>query len=71
MELFISLGGILCIYLGYRIFIIGTNQPFQVFADLTGWKLMAAIISPAILFHLGIFNNMFSSYNQYNINISE
>jgi uncharacterized protein YgiM (DUF1202 family) len=48
MELFISLGGILCIYLGYRIFIIGTNQPFQVFADLTGWKLMAAIISPAI-----------------------
>jgi uncharacterized protein YgiM (DUF1202 family) len=48
MELFISLGGILCIYLGYRIFIIGTNQPFQIFADLTGRKLMAAIISPAI-----------------------
>jgi hypothetical protein len=48
MEIYISIGGILCIYLGYRIFIIGTNQPFKVFSDLQGWKFKAAVISPAI-----------------------
>ena len=48
MELIISLGGILCIYLGYRIFIIGTNQPFKIFSDLKGWKFKTAIVSPAI-----------------------
>ena len=48
MEVFIPLGGMLCIYLGYRIFTVGTNQPFRVFANLTGWKLMATIIAPAI-----------------------
>ncbi len=49
MEFYISIGGILCIYLGYRIFIIGTNQPFKVFSDLKGWKYKTAVISPAIL----------------------
>ena len=48
MELGISLGGILCLYLGYRIFVIGTNQPFKIFSNLQGWKLKAATISPAI-----------------------
>ena len=48
MELYISVGGILCIYFGYRIFIIGTNQPFKIFSDLQGWKFKAANISPAI-----------------------
>ena len=52
MELYVSLGGILCIYLGYRLFIIGTNQPFRIFSDLRGWKFKTAIISPGIFLAL-------------------
>lgn len=48
--IFISLGGILCIYLGYRLLIIGTNQPFKIFSDLKGWKFKAANITPGIFF---------------------
>lgn len=44
----VSLGGILCIYLGYRILITSINQPFKIFSDLKGWKLKAANISPGI-----------------------
>ena len=29
--LFIALGGMLCIYLGYRLLTIGANQPFDIF----------------------------------------
>ncbi len=56
MELYVSLGGILCIYLGYRLFIIGTNQPFRIFSDLQGWKFKAAIISPGIF--LGLLGSL-------------
>ena len=48
MEFLIFLAGMLCIYFGYRIFVIGTNRQFSVFANSTGWKLMATIIAPAI-----------------------
>ena len=48
MEFFVFLAGMLCIYLGYRIFVIGTNRPFRVSANSTGWRLMATIIAPAI-----------------------
>ena len=44
----VSLGGILCIYLGYRILVTSINQPFKIFSDLKGWKLKAANISPGI-----------------------
>jgi uncharacterized protein YgiM (DUF1202 family) len=46
--IFISLGGILCIYLGYRLFMIATNRPFKIFADLQGWKFKTANIAPGI-----------------------
>jgi uncharacterized protein YgiM (DUF1202 family) len=41
--LFISLGGILCIYLGYRLLTIGANQPFDIFSDLKGWRITSAL----------------------------
>ena len=45
----ISLGGILFIYLGYRLLIKGANQAFTIFSNLKGWKFKAANIAPGIL----------------------
>ena len=46
----ISLGGILCIYLGYRLFIKGANQPFDIFSDLKGWRFRIANMAPGVFF---------------------
>jgi uncharacterized protein YgiM (DUF1202 family) len=48
--LFISLGGILCIYLGYRLLTIGANQPFDIFSDLKGWRFKTANLAPGLFF---------------------
>jgi uncharacterized protein YgiM (DUF1202 family) len=48
--LFISLGGILCIYLGYRLITIGANQPFDIFSDLKGWRFKTANLAPGVFF---------------------
>lgn len=48
--LFISLGGTLCIYLGYRLFAIGVNQPFDIFSDLKGWRFKIANLAPGAFF---------------------
>ncbi len=48
--LLISLGGILCIYLGYRLFTIGANQPFDIFSDLKGWRFRIANLAPGVFF---------------------
>jgi uncharacterized protein YgiM (DUF1202 family) len=48
--LFISLGGILCIYLGYRLLTIGANQPFDIFSDLKGWRFRTANLAPGVFF---------------------
>lgn len=47
---FISLGGILCTYLGYRLLKIGTSRPFDIFSDMKGWKFRAANMAPGIFF---------------------
>ena len=49
-ALFISLGGIFCLYLGYRIFIKGTDRQFYLFSDLEGWKFKVANTAPGIFF---------------------
>jgi uncharacterized protein YgiM (DUF1202 family) len=46
----ISLGGILCIYLGYRLFTIGANQQFDIFSDLKGWRFRIANLTPGVFF---------------------
>jgi uncharacterized protein YgiM (DUF1202 family) len=48
--LFISLGGMLCIYLGYRLLTIGANQPFDIFLDLKGWRFKTANLAPGVFF---------------------
>jgi hypothetical protein len=45
-----SLGGIFCLYLGYRIFIKGTDRQFYLFSDLEGWKFKVANTAPGIFF---------------------
>ena len=49
-TVFISLGGIFCLYLGYRIFIKGTERQFYLFSDLEGWKFKVANTAPGIFF---------------------
>jgi len=49
-TVFISLGGILCIYLGYRLLMIGTNRTFKIFSDLKGWKFKGANLAPGVFF---------------------
>lgn len=49
-TVFISLGGIFCLYLGYRIFIKGTDRQFYLFSDLEGWKFKVANTVPGIFF---------------------
>ena len=46
----ISLTGMLCVYLGYRLLMIGTNRPFKIFSDLKGWRYKTANIAPGIFF---------------------
>ncbi len=48
--LFISLGGMLCIYLGYCLLTIGANQPFDIFSDLKGWRFRTANLAPGVFF---------------------
>jgi uncharacterized protein YgiM (DUF1202 family) len=48
--LFISLGGMLTIYLGYRLFTMGANQPFDIFSDLKGWRFRTANLAPGLFF---------------------
>ena len=47
-TVFVSLGGIFCLYLAYRIFIQGTDRPFNLFSDLKGWKFKVANTAPGI-----------------------
>ena len=49
-TILIALGGTLCLYLGYRVFITGAEQQFQIFSDLEGWKLKIANTAPGIFF---------------------
>ena len=49
-TVFISLGGIFCLYLGYRIFIKGTDRQFYLFSDLEGWKFKVANTAPGVFF---------------------
>jgi len=49
-TVFVSLGGIFCLYLGYRIFIKGTERQFNLFSDLKGWKFKVANTAPGIFF---------------------
>lgn len=49
-TILISLGGIFCLYLGYRFFNTGAEKQFKLFSDLKGWKLKAANIAPGIFF---------------------
>ena len=51
-TILISLGGTFCLYLGYRVFITGAEQQFQLFSDLKGWKLKIANTAPGIFFAL-------------------
>jgi len=44
------LGGILCIYLGYRLLLIGANQQFDIFSDLKGWRFRTANLAPGVFF---------------------
>jgi uncharacterized protein YgiM (DUF1202 family) len=46
----VSLGGVLCIYIGYRLLMIGTNRPFKIFSDLKGWRYKAANLAPGLFF---------------------
>ena len=46
----VCLGGIFCLYLGYRIFIQGTDHQFELFSDLKGWKFKIANTAPGIFF---------------------
>ena len=48
--LIISLGGIFCLYLSYRLLKTGTSQPFPIFSDLKGWKFKAANLAPSAYF---------------------
>lgn len=48
--IFISLGGIFSIYLGYRLLKMATSQPFGIFSDLKGWKFKAANLAPTVFF---------------------
>jgi len=48
--LFVALGGILCIYLGYRLLTIGANQQFDIFSDLKGWRFRTANLAPGVFF---------------------
>jgi hypothetical protein len=47
-TVFVSLGGIFCLYLGYRIFVRGTDRQFNLFSDLKGWKFKVANTAPGI-----------------------
>ena len=49
-TVFVCLGGIFCLYLGYRIFIQGTDRQFYLFSDLEGWKFKVANTAPGIFF---------------------
>ena len=49
-TILISLSGIFCLYLGYRIFIMGSDRHFKLFADMKGWKFKIANIAPGIFF---------------------
>jgi hypothetical protein len=49
-TVFVGLGGIFCLYLGYRIFIKGTDRQFKLFSDLKGWKFKVANTAPGIFF---------------------
>ena len=48
--IFISLGGMLSIYLGYRLLVTGANQPFKIFSDLIGWRFRVANLGPGVFF---------------------
>ena len=48
--IFISLGGMVSIYLGYRLLVTGANQTFKIFSDLHGWRFRVANLTPGIFF---------------------
>lgn len=49
-TILISLGGIFCLYLGYRVFHTGAEKQFALFSDLKGWKCKIANAAPGIFF---------------------
>jgi len=50
VAMFISICGLLCIYLSYSLLKIGTTQTFGIFSDLKGWKFKTANIAPSLFF---------------------
>ncbi|UCG11793.1 MAG: SH3 domain-containing protein [Deltaproteobacteria bacterium] len=46
----VSLGGMVCVYLGYRLLLLGINHPFKIFSDLSGWRFKVANVTPGVLF---------------------
>ena len=49
-TILISLGGIFCLYLGYRVFNKGAEKQFKLFSDLKGWKFKLANTAPGLFF---------------------
>ena len=49
-TILIPLGGIFCLYLGYRVFTTGAEKQFNLFSDLKGWKFKIANTAPGIFF---------------------
>ena len=45
-DIVIALGGVLCIYFGYRLFVLGASQTFKLFSHLQGWKSKIASLAP-------------------------
>lgn len=45
-DIVIALGGVLCIYFGYRLFVLGASQTFELFSHLKGWKSKIASLAP-------------------------
>ncbi|MGD8915197.1 MAG: SH3 domain-containing protein [Syntrophobacterales bacterium] len=45
-DIVIALGGVLCIYFGYRLFVLGASQTFKLFSHLKGWKSRMVSIAP-------------------------
>jgi len=45
-DIVIALGGVFCIYLGYRLFALGASQTFKLFSHLKGWKSKIASLAP-------------------------
>lgn len=48
-DIVIALGGVLCIYFGYRLFVLGASQTFKLFSHLKGRKFKIVSLAPGSL----------------------